>query len=82
MSAFFVAWYLKAVRDAATARQSRAISKLADTFVAFVRHGHGRGTINAGGSWSLDDQEWWRKWQEQEREEKARRVPKNGGDGE
>jgi hypothetical protein len=82
MSAFYVSWYLKAVRDAAIARQSREISRLADTFVAFVRHGHGRHTIDVHGYHSLDDEEAWREWVRQNREEKARRAPKSGGDGE
>jgi hypothetical protein len=54
-AAFFATWYPDIVRAIALDNQSRHLSVIAKTLVAFVRHGHGLETISEYGGMSLDE---------------------------
>ena len=53
--AFFATWYPDFVRTIALDNQSRQLSVIAKTLIAFVRHGHGRETISEYGAMDLDN---------------------------
>jgi hypothetical protein len=54
-AAFFATWYPDIVRAIALDNQSRQLSVIAKTLIAFVRHGHGPETISEYGGVSLDE---------------------------
>jgi hypothetical protein len=57
---FFAKWYLDFLSRAAAINQTLTLDQIARTLTAFVRHGTGEETIDAGGEQMLDDMRRYR----------------------
>jgi hypothetical protein len=54
---FFADWYSSFVKEIAVLQQAEMLQRIAKTLVAFVRHGHGCGTIDENAQRSFDNQQ-------------------------
>jgi hypothetical protein len=54
-NAFFASWYMEFLRSVAWSEQAKSLAKIARTLVAFVRHGHGKETIDEDGMLSHEE---------------------------
>jgi hypothetical protein len=74
---FFATWYVEFVRGIAQIEQAEQIMAIAKSLVAFVRHGHGRSTIDEFGLESYDEaerrEEDWRRRQLLKQQEKNKK---------